>query len=277
MKKPFFVLLQYAMPQHFFSRTIASLMLCRQKIVKNAVIRWFVKRYEVDLSEAQRENVEDYTDFNDFFTRALKPGLRPIQQENNGLVSPVDGFVSESGKITAGQLLQAKGVNYSLDALIAGDNEWKKRYESGGFCTFYLSPKDYHCVHMPIDGTLCKMTYVPGKLFSVNLLTAEHVPGLFSKNERLICEFETSHGRMLVIFVGAVIVSGIYTEWAGQITPRKDQSVESTVYQNGASYQCGDKIGHFNVGSTIILLTEKPIDVWPANTTIKMGESIANF
>lgn len=277
MKKPVFVITQYLIPHHLFSRALASLMLCRFKPLKNGLIRWFIKRFGVNMSEALRERPEDYTDFNDFFTRQLKPGLRPFEKKDKVLISPADGFVSESGDVCDGQLYQAKGVSYSLEHLLANDQALKKQVSQGSYFTIYLSPKDYHCVHMPIDGQLKKTTYVPGRLFSVNLTTANHVPDLFARNERLICEFDTQHGTMILIFVGAMIVSGIVTEWSGKVTPRSPKTLETKTYEHGPRFSCGDKIGHFNVGSTVIVLTEKPFEVLHHAGNIKLGQSIASF
>ncbi|PIQ42890.1 MAG: phosphatidylserine decarboxylase [Gammaproteobacteria bacterium CG11_big_fil_rev_8_21_14_0_20_46_22] len=277
MRKPLFVLTQYLFPHHLFSRFLASLMLCRFKPLKNGLIRWFIKRFGVNMNEALREKPEDYTDFNDFFTRALKPGLRPFEKNANALISPADGFISESGDVWQGQLFQAKGVNYSLKSLLANDNELEKQLSQGSYFTIYLSPRDYHCVHMPIDGRLKKTMYVPGRLFSVNLMTANHVPGLFARNERLVCEFDTEQGNMTLIFVGAMIVSGIVTQWSGKVTPRSPKQIEAKVYDDGPRFSCGDKIGHFNVGSTVIVLTEKRFEMLHHQGNIKLGQSIAQF
>lgn len=254
MSKPIKVLLQYLLPHHIISRVAARFMNTRIVFIKNKVITWFVKRYQVDLSLAKTENINDFATFNGFFTRQLKSELRPIDTQPSAVICPVDGYVSTLGQVSNETLLQAKGIDYSLATLLADNDYLQKRFSQSYYATFYLSPRDYHCVHMPFDGVLKRTIYVPGRLFSVNLLTANHVPGLFTRNERLICEFETSEGPMLVIFVGAMIVAGIYTVWGGQEAPCAGKTVQEKVFDDGVFYKKGDKIGHFNVGSTIIFM-----------------------
>ena len=183
--------------------------------LKITLPRWFVKKYKVNLSEAEIENIEDFSHFNDFFTRSLKPSLRPISESK--IISPVDGVVSQSGKINDSQIVQAKGRKYSVSALTA--DEPFKEIQNGSFATIYLSPKDYHRIHMPCEGTLISMNYIPGDLFSVNQNTVDNIDGVFARNERLVCLFETDFGVMVFVLVGAIFVGSMQTSWEGLITP----------------------------------------------------------
>jgi phosphatidylserine decarboxylase len=271
--KPFFVLMQYCLPHHLCSRIVGKFIQVRYTPVKNALLRWFIKRYHVDLAEAEIERYQDYPCFNAFFTRALKKSARPMSKA--ALISPADGLVSAIGKINDTRLFQAKGRDYTLNDLLANDPAQIKALTNGQFATIYLSPKDYHCVHMPKTGKLVKTTYVPGRLFSVNAITAKYVPHLFARNERLICEFETDDGMLVVIFVGAMIVAGIETVFGGIVAPSNLNGIQTQTYDKLA-FEQGDKLGHFFLGSTVIVLVEgdKPLLASRNSLPIQFGETL---
>ena len=262
-----FILLQRVLPQHLLSRLVALVGNSKISIVKNMFIRIFIRAFHVNMNEAARD-VTDYASFNEFFTRALKEGTRPIA---GAACSPADGTVSMAGNIDGNQLLQAKGVSYSLQKLLAGRTT--PSFEGGSFATIYLSPKDYHRVHLPVAGTLRSSQYVPGKLFSVNNVTAQRVPDLFAVNERLILWFDTQMGDMAVILVGAMIVAGIKTVWRNHIYPPRQHELE--VMNPPVSFNQGDEIGHFEMGSTVIVLFQRQVQ-WQiaAGQTVRMGEAI---
>jgi phosphatidylserine decarboxylase len=263
------VLRQYLLPQHALSRLGGKIANCRWKWWKNWVIKHFIKRYGVDMTIAQLENSEDYPNFNSFFTRALKPETRPIVTEPNAIASPVDGTVSQIGRIQEDYLIQAKGFQFSLQGLLGGAPRIAQQFENGFFATIYLSPKDYHRVHMPIQGTLTHTIYIPGRLFSVNPLTTNTVSSLFSRNERLVCLFETEVGPMAVILVGAMLVASINTTW-------REAFVSTTVTSNLPPYPVelkrGAELGHFKLGSTVIILFPKDAIEW--DSTIKECSSV---
>lgn len=250
------------------------------KPLKSAIIRKIVKSYNVDMSLAADENLDNYPSFNHFFTRELKPHVRPIDPAENAVVSPVDGAVSQLGKIEDGRIFQAKGQDYTLLELLGGDQEWCDKFEDGYFNTIYLSPRDYHRIHTPLDATLKRMTLVPGRLFSVNPGTARTVPRLFSRNERLVNLFETPHGPMAVIFVGAIFVSSMDTVWAGNITPDQ-RSISTQNYTDEVMLKKGDEMGRFNMGSTVVLLFPKDSIEWEKElkeaSTVEMGKKIATL
>lgn len=275
------VVLQYLLPHHLFSRFIGLFARLPQPWFKNRLITWFIKRYKVDMSQALHERIDDYTCFNDFFTRELKPELRPIAADKNQVVSPADGVISQVGDIKAGKLLQAKGHEFSLKQLLGDQEQHAKLFVDGKFATIYLSPKDYHRVHMPIAGKLVAMSHIPGRLFSVNTLTAQHVPSLFARNERVVSLFETEIGPMAVILVGAMIVASINTVWAGTISPPGRSKVQVWEYPEAKQIQFakGDEMGHFMLGSTVIVLAGKNALNWEAelsaNSPVIMGQTIA--
>jgi phosphatidylserine decarboxylase len=277
-----FAALQKILPKHALSRLTGFLAASENPALKNFLIKLFAKHFQVDLSEAKIENAEDFKSFNDFFTRELKQGSREISRAPNTIASPADGAISEIGDIELGSIMQAKGQSYSLMALLAGDSELCNHVLGGKFATIYLSPKDYHRVHMPIDGTLRKMTYVPGELFSVNQATANTIPGLFARNERLICEFESTHGPFIMILVGAMIVASIETVWAGEVAPVKPR-LKTTRYDNLGEVHLkkGEEMGRFQLGSTVILLFPEKTVEWEdalKNTSpLRMGECIGNI
>lgn len=226
------------------------------------VVKAFIRFYRVNMQEAQQPDPKSYATFNDFFIRQLQADARPINDDPSTLVLPADGVISEIGSIERDQLLQAKGHHYSLEALLAGNAPLAKQFENGLFATTYLSPRDYHRVHMPCDGVLREMIYVPGDLFSVNMLTAANVPNLFARNERVICRFDTAYGPMVQILVGATIVGTIASVWAGTITPPRLGIIQRWTYPAAGTegeepvihLRKGEEMGHFRLGSTVITL-----------------------
>ncbi|MGD9108224.1 MAG: archaetidylserine decarboxylase [Gammaproteobacteria bacterium] len=276
MLEQLLVFLQYFIPKHLLSRLIGFAANSEWVWLKDLMINWFIKHYKVDMSIAEDPSASDYTTFNNFFIRKIKAGLRPIANAPGVIVSPVDGTVSQFGEIAQGRLIQAKGMDYSLDGLLGG-TEFEQQFWQGQFITLYLSPKDYHRVHMPFTGKLLEMTYVPGSLFAVNQASTNQIPAIFAKNERVICMFETEIGKMAVIMIGAMIVASINTIWAGKVTPNKDKSIKSYVY-NDVMLQRGQEMGYFSMGSTVIMLFEPKRMHWDASLhpdkSIKYGQKI---
>lgn len=273
----FFIIFQYLAPQHLFSRIVGKV--AESALFKTPFIGWFKKRYNVDMSEALEEDPFSYENFNAFFTRQLKPDARPIAQDLNAIVSPADGAISQVGAINEQQLLQAKGRTYSVQSLLACGEETAAKYTDGRFITVYLSPKDYHRVHMPVAGKLLRTTYVPGKLFSVNQQTAGAVPNLFARNERLVCYFDTEVGEMVLVLVGAMIVAGIETVWSGIAAPNSSKEPVDCDDFEEIVLRTGEEMGRFKLGSTAIVLFQKgAIDfcsTLEAGNSIRMGEKIA--
>ena len=269
-----FCQLQYLLPQHGVSRLVAHLAEAKTPWLKNLLIRKAVRHYNIDTSEAAHHSLADYSSFNDFFTRALKPGARPIATEENTAVSPADGMISQCGKITESRFFQVKGHTYPLTSLV-GDEKLAARFRSGKFVTVYLSPRDYHRVHMPVAGALIKSHYIPGQLFSVNRATVAGVANLFARNERLVCTFETERGAMCVILVGALLVAGIETVWHGHYAPQQP-TIEH--FDKPSFYDRGAEIGRFKFGSTVIVLLPEHYTLEPAigeEVSVKVGESLA--
>ncbi|MHA7809872.1 MAG: archaetidylserine decarboxylase [Marinobacter adhaerens] len=274
-----FVLSQYITPQLGVSNLAGRLAdNDRSPALKNRVIKWFIGRYGVDMSEAAEPNPEAYATFNDFFTRELKPGIRPLADGEKTLVSPVDGAISQLGQVTGDRVFQAKGQSFSLSELLGGEEATTAPFADGEFSTIYLSPKDYHRIHMPMAGTLRQMIHVPGKLFSVNPVTAENVPNLFARNERVVCIFDTASGPMALVLVGAMIVGSVETRWAGVVVPGRRQ-VTSTLYEGeqAISFDKGEEMGRFRLGSTVIVVMPKGAVSWNsdqvAGKTVRMGEA----
>jgi len=282
MKNSLFVAMQYLIPQHALSRAAGWLANTQISWIKNPFTRWFVGRFDIDMSLAAEEDPCAYASFNDFFTRALKPGARPICSEDNAIVCPADGAISQLGDIKEGRVFQAKGQDYSLQELVGGDSEIAKPFLGGKFATVYLSPKDYHRVHMPLAGKLKSMIHVPGDLFSVNTVTAENVPRLFSRNERVVCIFDTEIGPMAVILVGAMVVASIETVWAGQVAPVQ-RTIKTTHYdqQENIELATGAEMGRFKLGSTAVVLfgeqTMQWLDDLEAASPTTMGEKMGNI
>ena len=242
-------------------------------------IGWFVQKYKVNMEEAAEPDIARYDSFNAFFTRELRAGARPLAQAD--LVCPVDGAISQCGAIEQDQIFQAKGHHYSTTALVGGDAELAAQFNNGQFATIYLSPRDYHRIHMPLRGKLKKMVYVPGDLFSVNPLTARGVPGLFARNERVVCVFETRIGPVVMVLVGATIVGSMYTPWHGQVNPPRSSKVRSWDYQTQPIVlEQGDEMGRFLLGSTVVLLlppgkTSFAAD-WAAAKPVQLGEAMGS-
>jgi phosphatidylserine decarboxylase len=275
------ILLQTLLPQHLLSALAFRIARCTWKPWKNFLIRRFIARYGVDLGEANHQNIRDFPTFNAFFTRALRPNARPIDPAPDGIVSPVDGALYEAGTLDGERMLQAKGKVYSVTALLGGDRELAVRFHDGAFATIYLSPRDYHRVHMPLDGRLEKMLYVPGDLFSVNPATTAAVDNLFARNERVVSVFRGTDGRRFVVcLVGAMLVGGMETVWHGQVTPARPRRPLVRGYDDGPGYRLakGGEMGRFNMGSTVILLFEPGDVVWSAGlqsgAKLRMGQCI---
>lgn len=282
IKQRVFIFFQYVLPHHTLSRLIGRLAECRAPWFKNRLITWFINTYQVNMSEAQLEDPSAYQHFNDFFTRALKSDARPLDATANAVLSPADGAISQIGSIEHGRIFQAKGHSFSLLELLGGNAQHAAPFMGGSFATVYLSPKDYHRVHMPLTGTLREMIYIPGRLFSVNQTTAEAVPELFARNERVVCIFDTERGPMAVVLVGAMIVASIETVWEGVITPplrqlrRFDYSQAS---RQPITLEKGAELGRFKLGSTAIVLFAKNHVTWDSQLTetsaVKMGQRMA--
>lgn len=275
------VAFQYVMPQLYLTRAAGWLAKQQWGAVTHLVIKAFAKKYKIDMSIAEKENFSTYASFNEFFIRPLKANARPLNQNPAALCCPADGRVSECGPIEDERLIQAKGHFFSLKDLLAGDQELTDTFKNGNFITTYLSPRDYHRVHMPCNGTLRKMIYVPGDLFSVNPFLAQHVPNLFARNERLICVFDTEFGSMVQILVGATITASIGTVWAGVINPPRANEVKVWDYpgEEGVQLMKGQEMGWFQLGSTVINLfpagAVQLADYLSVNEPVRMGEILA--
>ena len=275
LKKQIFIQTQRLVPQHKLSRVIGKVAASENPLVKNVVISAFKTQYGIDMSIAEQSNALKFKSFNEFFTRSLKDGVREIDTDSRSIVSPADGAISQLGKIEAGDIFQAKGQSFSVEKLI-GDPQLAKPFINGQFATVYLSPKDYHRVHMPFAGTLTETLYIPGELFSVNQTTAENVSGLFARNERMVCLFDTELGRMAVVLVGAMIVAGIETVATGKVKPTGRVELQHHQLQ----LDKGAELGRFYLGSTVVVLFEQDKMVWEeqfkANSTVVMGERLGH-
>jgi phosphatidylserine decarboxylase len=278
-----FALLQSLLPKHLLSRAMYALMRQRNTTLRNAQLKTFLKHYRIDMSEAVQSNPFAYESFNAFFTRALKPDARPIDAAADAIVSPVDGTVSQCGEIRGDALIQAKGHDYSLLALLGGDSELAQRYQGGQFACIYLAPYNYHRMHMPLAGSVHKTLYVPGDLFSVNAATARSVPGLFARNERVVCDFSSQQGRFNMVFVGALFVGSIETVWCGEVNPppRRRGSAISLTQGIGTQLNKGAEAGRFNMGSTVVLLFERGRMQWQSlmqpGAVLRMGQRIGTL
>jgi phosphatidylserine decarboxylase len=274
-----FGLLQRGLPTRWLSSLVYRLTQIRHPGFKNALIRLFLRGYTIDLREAEHEQIEQYRSFNHFFTRALKPGARPLAADPQAFVSPVDGTISQFGRIDGSRIIQAKGRSYSVQELLAGDGD-AALYDGGEFCTIYLAPYNYHRIHMPIAGTLSHWTYVPGRLFSVNAATARALPRLFARNERLNASFDTPAGRVALSMVGALFVGSLETVWCGQVTPphRRSNTPQTQRPRHPVHLARGGELGRFNMGSTVILLAPPGSIRWAATLAsgqpVRMGESL---
>ncbi len=270
--------LQYPLPQHAISRVIYFLTRVESKTFVPPAIKWFSKTFKVNLDEAKNPEPESYTNFNAFFTRELAPKARPIATSSTHLISPVDAHVSAIGPINGQTIFQAKGHDYSLLNLIGNDPSDAALFEDGQFATLYLSPRDYHRIHMPSKGKLKKMIHVPGRLFSVSPGTVDNVPNVFARNERVIALFDTPAGPLGMVLVGAMNVAAIETVWHGLITPPAGKKIQSWEYPEGDTYLQGEEMGRFNMGSTVILLTPNNVkwfnSLKPKTPTL-LGQQIA--
>ena len=279
LKTLFTVLPQYALPHHFLSRLMSKLTHCENTLFKNLFIKLIIRLYGVNMGEAQFQTLDHYPSFNHFFTRALKDGARPITGSAHAIACPADGAVSQAGAIKDGRIFQAKGHSFTALELLGGDADRASIFENGSFTTIYLSPKDYHRLHMPLTGSLKEMVHIPGRLFSVNNATANAVPNLFARNERVACIFDTEAGPMALILVGAIFVSSVETVWHGVVTPPTIREPSFWQYQNNApKLEKGEEMGRFNMGSTIIVIFGKDKIAWDesltAGTSVKLGEQI---
>lgn len=275
LKKQLFIQAQRVVPQHQLSRVVGKLAASEHPMIKNTVIQAFKAQYGIDMSIAEQSNALKFKSFNEFFTRSLKQGVRQIDTDPHSIVSPADGAISQLGKIEEGDIFQAKGQSFSVEKLIA-DPQLAEPFKNGHFATVYLSPKDYHRVHMPFAGTLTETLYVPGELFSVNQTTAENIPGLFARNERMVCLFDTELGRMAVVLVGAMIVAGIETVATGKVKPTGHLELN----QHNLFLEKGAELGRFYLGSTAVILFEKDKMQWDAmfkaNSVVVMGEALGH-
>ncbi len=276
--KPPAVLLQYLLPKQALTALAGKFASAKAGAMTTSVIRWFVRKYRVDMNEAADSDVTHYRSFNEFFTRALKPGVRPLAQAS--LVCPVDGAISQCGPLNGDEVVQAKEHSYTTTALVGGDVSLAAQFADGQFATIYLSPRDYHRIHMPCDGKLTRMIYVPGALFSVNPITAQHVPGLFAINERVVCVFESAQGPFVMVLVGATIVGSMATVWHGVVNATRTGVMREWWYEADAvSLAQGAEMGRFLLGSTVVLLFPKgrvefPLD-WQPSRAVRMGEMMS--
>ncbi|WP_312316599.1 archaetidylserine decarboxylase [Acinetobacter variabilis] len=275
LKQQLFIQAQKVVPQHRLSRVVGKIAASENPIVKTAVIAAFKTKYGIDMSIAEQTNALKFKSFNDFFTRGLRTGVRAVDADSTAIVSPADGAISQLGKIENGDVFQAKGQKFTVENLIA-DPQLAEPFKNGEFATVYLSPRDYHRVHMPFAGTLTETLYVPGELFSVNQTTAENIPGLFARNERMVCLFDTELGRMAVVLVGAMIVAGIETVATGKVKP----SGRIELNRHNLFLEKGAELGRFYLGSTAVILFEENKMQWDekfkANSTVLMGEALGH-
>jgi phosphatidylserine decarboxylase len=279
-----FVALQYVLPQHAISRVVLAATRSRSPGFKNFLIERFMAGFKPEMQDAIEPQPTAYASFNEFFTRALKPESRPIDAAANSLACPVDGTVSQAGPIAAGAIFQAKGHSYDVDTLLAGQHDWSRRFHDGSFATIYLAPYNYHRIHMPMAGTLRGAWYVPGRLFSVNQVTAAAVPRLFARNERVVCCFETDGMPWALVLVGALNVGSMATVWHGDVTPRRPRTITALATNNLAAPVAlakGAEMGRFNMGSTIVLVLPRGAATWDtrlvAGQVVRMGERIGTL
>ncbi len=269
------VLPQYILPKQALTVLAGKIAGAQAGHLTTRLIRWFVARYNVNMDEAANSDIASYQSFNEFFTRPLRDGVRPLAKAD--FICPVDGAISQFGAIERDQIFQAKGHHYSTTALVGGDAELAAKFQDGSFATLYLSPKDYHRIHMPCDGKLTRMIYVPGELFSVNPTTARGVPGLFARNERVVCVFETKQGPLVLTLVGATIVGSMATVWHGIVNPPRTGQVREWQYRDKpVMFKKGEEMGRFLLGSTVVMLFPKNTLTfnpdWSPTRAIKMGE-----
>jgi phosphatidylserine decarboxylase len=272
------VLAQYLIPKQVITLLAGRIARAQGGALTTRLIAWFVRRYKVNMQEAANPDIASYASFNDFFTRALKDGARPLAQAE--LICPVDGAISQFGRIEGQQIFQAKGHRYSSTALVGGDEALAAQFDNGHFATLYLSPRDYHRIHMPCAGRLLRMIYVPGDLFSVNPATARGVPGLFARNERVVCVFDAEHGPFVLVLVGATIVGSMATTWHGTVNaPRPGRLSEWRYDDQSIEFKQGEEMGRFLLGSTVVMLfPQGPLKfnpAWQSGSAIRLGEVMA--
>jgi len=265
------------LPHHFISRIIFWLSRIRSHWFKSLLINGYARQFKIDMRDALEPSLAVYPSMNAFFTRALNPDARPLARGDD-LVSPVDGSISQIGRIDDRRIFQAKGREFDLFTLLGGNVSLSEPFKEGGFATLYLSPRDYHRIHMPLDGTLTDMIYIPGRLFSVAPFSVNHVNSLFARNERVVCLFDTSYGKLAMILVGAINVAAIETTWAGLITPPPGKKIKHRHYDENLQLRRGMEMGRFNMGSTVILLTEKNAAKWlpdlTVGQTVRLGQAL---
>ncbi len=279
-KQKFLKILFQVMPHHAVSRVVYLITRLRGPQVK-PMVTWFVKKYGVEMSDAEESEIGYYQTFNEFFIRPLKPGIRPIAPGENTLACPCDGTVSQAGPIRAGAIMQAKGRGYSVLELLGGDKAMAAEFADGHFATIYLAPYNYHRLHMPLDANMLRMLHVPGRLFSVAEWTVEEIPRIFARNERLACYFETAAGPIVMVLVGAMNVAAIETVWSGLVTPPHGKKISEFDYSHTRKeISKGAEMGRFNMGSTLILLAGKNVEWLPhvaPGKSVKMGQLIGHF
>ena len=277
-----FIALQHILPQHLLSKLMWKITRCECKWLLKLILPMFIRLFKVNMQEAKISDWESFNSFNEFFTRELKEDAREISTDDKTIACPVDGAVSQLGHISSDLIFQAKGHAYSLTQLLGDREDLGKLFKDGEFNTIYLSPKDYHRIHMPIDGTLKEMIHVPGELYSVNPTTVENVPALFARNERVICVFDTTAGPMAMVMVGAIFVGSIETVWHGEVTPPTAKEIRNWKYEDKPeTYKKGQEMGRFNMGSTVILIYAKNKINWEkelqAEKVVRLGEAIATL
>ena len=277
MFPPLSIQQQYLLPKRLLTQLMGRVADLRAGPITRAMIRSFIAKYGVNMEEAADPRIESYPSFNEFFTRALRPGARPIAEAP--FICPVDAAISQFGPIEQDQIFQAKGHSYSTTALLGGDEALARQFDHGHFATLYLAPKDYHRIHMPCEGRLVRMIYVPGDLFSVNPLTARHVPGLFARNERVVCVFDTPYGPFVNVLVGATIVGSIATVWHGIVNPPRTRHVRQWRYEHQEIVlRQGQEMGRFLLGSTVVMLFTKDVltfnSDWAPTRPVKLGEAM---
>ncbi|MDE2429179.1 MAG: phosphatidylserine decarboxylase [Burkholderiales bacterium] len=274
------VLPQYLLPKQALTIFAGKVANAKAGSLTTKLIRWFVGKYQVDMNEAANSDIRSYASFNEFFTRALRADARP--QAGSDFICPVDGAISQFGPVAQGQIFQAKGHSYSATALVGGDSQLADQFKDGSFATLYLSPRDYHRIHMPCDGQLTRMIYVPGALFSVNPTTARGVPGLFARNERVVCVFESAFGPFVLTLVGATIVGSMATVWHGQVNPPRSAEIREWRYDDqNIVLKKGEEMGRFLLGSTVVMLFPENTMTfnhdWSPTRPVRMGESMGNL
>ncbi|UGQ48282.1 archaetidylserine decarboxylase [Massilia endophytica] len=274
------VLPQYLLPKGALTNFAGRVAGAKGGAMTTRLIRWFVGKYDVNMDEAENPDIASYHSFNEFFTRALKPGARPLADAD--LVCPVDGRISQFGAIDDDQIFQAKGHKFSTTALVGGDRTLADQFQHGSFANLYLSPRDYHRIHMPCDGKLTRMIYIPGDLFSVNPTTARGIPGLFARNERVVCVFDTAFGPFVMTLVGATIVGSMATVWHGVVNPpRQPQIAEWTYADKNIVLKKGEELGRFLLGSTVVMLFPKDTlqfnPAWQPAGPVRLGEMMADL